>query len=296
MDGGAMAAHYTSSDMLLVPSINFNVLCPGVFRSGYPTKKNFPFLRTLGLRSICYLCPEEYAQPNQKFCEEQGITLARFPMEGNKEPFVDIPELTVHRTLSFLADPVNHPVLIHCNKGKHRTGTICGCLRRLQGWSMVSIFQEYVRFAGDKARSGDQQFIELYHPVLLVRPGPTHSVVASWVDMCYHGRAYTLTSDEATFAAIVAHRSQVSLLGNGQEAASAAGGSKKTQPTGDDGKPPKAAVGGKGVEAMTPLHGGMGSPAGVSALRSPRAVSPTLADIVKEKKDKKENKAKEVAT
>ena len=279
-----------SSGDLLVPSINFNLLCQGVYRSGYPTKKNFPFLCSLGLRSICYLCPEEYAQANQKFCEEQNIVLARFPMEGNKEPFVDIPEEIVHRALSFLSDSNNHPVLIHCNKGKHRTGTICGCLRLLQGWSMVSIFQEYIRFAGDKARSGDQQFIELYHPVLLLRQG---AALASWVDKAYLGRAFTIAPDETTFDAIVAQRGRVSLLSGGHHnKAHLCEEALEKKDTEGQGKHKIAAA----APSSPPLtNAAAPSSPGRNGQLPP---SPPLADLVLSlpKKEKKDKSAKGLAT
>ena len=53
-------------------------------------------------------------------------------------------------------------MLIHCNKGKHRTGCLIGCLRKLQQWSLTTIFDEYRRFSFPKSRSMDQEFIELY--------------------------------------------------------------------------------------------------------------------------------------
>jgi protein tyrosine/serine phosphatase len=62
----------------------------------------------------------------------------------------------------FTVDVRNHPILIHCNKGKHRTGCLVGCLRKLQHWSLVSIFEEYRRFSHPKSRAMDQQFIELF--------------------------------------------------------------------------------------------------------------------------------------
>ncbi len=40
---------------VLIPSINFAMVCPGVYRSGYPSRKNFPFLRKVGIKSIVYL-------------------------------------------------------------------------------------------------------------------------------------------------------------------------------------------------------------------------------------------------
>jgi tyrosine-protein phosphatase SIW14 len=161
----------------LVPTINFSMVCPGVYRSGYPTKKNYSFLCALRLRSILYLCPEDYAESNLKFCEDNGIHVLRFPTEGNKEPFNDISEPLMHRILGAICDTRNLPLLIHCNKGKHRTGTVVACLRHLQGWSLVSIFEEYKRFASDKARVGDQQYVELYHPIVKLTP----PFVAPWV-------------------------------------------------------------------------------------------------------------------
>nr|CCC92869.1 unnamed protein product [Trypanosoma congolense IL3000] len=153
------------------------MVCPGVYRSGYPTRKNYRFIRALKLRTIIYLCPEEYAEANVKFCEENRIKICRFATEGNKEPFMDISETLMHRILTALIDTRLHPVLIHCNKGKHRTGTVAACLRLLQGWSLVSIFQEYRSFAGDKVRMGDMQYVELYRPIVHVSP----QYVADWV-------------------------------------------------------------------------------------------------------------------
>jgi len=75
---------------------------------------------------------------------------------------VDIPEDAIRDALLVLLDSRNHPILIHCNKGKHRTGCLVGCLRKLQRWSLTSIFDEYRRFAGTKVRVLDQQFIELF--------------------------------------------------------------------------------------------------------------------------------------
>jgi hypothetical protein len=37
-----------------------------------------------------------------------------------------------------------------------------GILRKLQNWSITSIFDEYRRFAGGKIRLADQEFIELF--------------------------------------------------------------------------------------------------------------------------------------
>ncbi|KAJ1956586.1 tyrosine-protein phosphatase siw14 [Linderina pennispora] len=152
----------------MYPPENFSMVCPYIYRSGMPKKRNFAFLQKLKLKSILTLILEEYPTQNQKFLAENNITLFQFGVAGNKEPFADIPEDIMCEALLTLMDKRNHPILIHCNKGKHRTGCLVGCLRKLQEWSNTSIFDEYRRFSAPKSRSMDQQFIELFdiQPVL----------------------------------------------------------------------------------------------------------------------------------
>eukprot|EP00013_Stygamoeba_regulata_P006294 CAMPEP_0177630384 /NCGR_PEP_ID=MMETSP0447-20121125/1182_1 /TAXON_ID=0 /ORGANISM="Stygamoeba regulata, Strain BSH-02190019" /LENGTH=183 /DNA_ID=CAMNT_0019131787 /DNA_START=52 /DNA_END=603 /DNA_ORIENTATION=+ len=151
---------------LLIPPLNFAMVAPGIYRSGYPNIKNHRFLKKLGLKSILYLCPEPYSELNHDFIKKNNITLFQFGVHGNKEPFVDIPQDTINEALKVLLDKRNFPILIHCNKGKHRTGCLVGCLRKVQRWSLTYIFDEYTRYAGTKGRILDQQFIELFKPVL----------------------------------------------------------------------------------------------------------------------------------
>ncbi|KNA15366.1 hypothetical protein SOVF_098890 [Spinacia oleracea] len=149
-------------NQFLVPPLNFSFVDNGVFRSGFPEPPNFPFLQSLGLRSIIYLCPEAYPETNLEFIKKNGIKLYKFGIEGHKEPFVNIPDKAIREALKVVLDVRNHPVLIHCKRGKHRTGCLVGCLRKLEKWCLSSIFDEYQRFAGGKARVSDQRFIELF--------------------------------------------------------------------------------------------------------------------------------------
>lgn len=92
----------------------------------------------------------------------------------------------VLEVLEVLLDARCYPMLVLCGQGKHRTGkltpsakshiaittntcnntivlgTIVGCLRKLQNWSLTSIFEEYRRYAGSKVRVLNEQFIELF--------------------------------------------------------------------------------------------------------------------------------------
>ncbi|KAL3627434.1 Tyrosine-protein phosphatase dsp1 [Castilleja foliolosa] len=147
---------------LLVSPLNFSMVDYGIFRSGFPDVSNFLFLKTLGLRSIIYLCPEPYPDANVRFIKENGIRLFQFGVEGSKELFSSIPDDVIRSALEVLLDERNHPLLIHCKRGKHRTGCLVGCLRKWQNWCLASIFDEYQRFAAEKARVSDQRFLESF--------------------------------------------------------------------------------------------------------------------------------------
>ncbi|OEL22086.1 putative tyrosine-protein phosphatase [Dichanthelium oligosanthes] len=146
----------------LVPPLNFAMVDDGIFRSGLPDAANFRFLLSLNLRSIVYLCPGPYPEENARFIRQHGIELHQFGIEGSKEPLVYIPEETIREALKVILDVRNQPVLIHCKRGKHRTGCVVGCLRKLQKWCLSSVFDEYLHFAAAKARSTDQRFMELF--------------------------------------------------------------------------------------------------------------------------------------
>ncbi|KAF1868546.1 hypothetical protein Lal_00035984 [Lupinus albus] len=149
-------------DDFFIPPLNFAMVDNGIFRSGFPEPVNFSFLQTLFLRSIIYLCPEPYPEVNLEFLKSNGIKLYHFGIESHKEPFVNIPEDTICEALRALLDIRNHPVIIHCKRGKHRTGCLVGCYRKMQKWCLSSVFDEYQRFAASKARVSDQIFVELF--------------------------------------------------------------------------------------------------------------------------------------
>mmetsp|Transcript_22196 Transcript_22196/g.31071 ORF Transcript_22196/g.31071 Transcript_22196/m.31071 type:complete len:139 (-) Transcript_22196:245-661(-) len=134
----------------------------GIYRSGFPTKKNFPFLTTLRLKTIVYMCQEEYPPANLKFIDKYGIKLMHFPATGNKEPFTHMSPKVVRAAVTAVMKPENQPALIHCNQGKHRTGCVVGCVRKRMHWSLASVFSEYRRMAHPKERFLDLQFIELF--------------------------------------------------------------------------------------------------------------------------------------
>ncbi|KAG6532107.1 hypothetical protein ZIOFF_005945 [Zingiber officinale] len=68
----------------LVPPLNFAMVNPGVYRSGFLEPTNFPFLRTLKLQSILCLCPDPYPEENMEFLQGNGIRLFQIGIDGYK--------------------------------------------------------------------------------------------------------------------------------------------------------------------------------------------------------------------
>ncbi|CAG8551008.1 10209_t:CDS:2 [Scutellospora calospora] len=123
---------------VMVPPLNFAMVAPGVYRSGHPNRKNFPFLKKLKLKSIIYLSSDEFNEELNQFVNEQKIEVFHYKIDGNK-PFIEIEQKEISSALV----------------------KVLGCLRKLQKWSLTSIFHEYRRFAVTKVLA-DQEFIEIF--------------------------------------------------------------------------------------------------------------------------------------
>ena len=153
------------------PPQNFGMVEEDLYRSSCPGTSAFPFLETLSLRTIIYLSPDRVPDALSKFCEEQKIRLIR-PSGAEKQHqsslTATIAEEAVIESLDTLLDPKHYPTLVTCKLGRHKTGTVIGCLRKLQRWSLSSILAEYRHYADRRLQN--EQFIELFDSDLIRVP------------------------------------------------------------------------------------------------------------------------------
>lgn len=156
-----MQSSFDKDNELIAPE-NFAMVEPGFFRSAFPRTKNISFLKKLGLKTVISLVPEDYPDQMVEFYSSFGIQLFRRGLDGNKWPFKSIDEQTLRQVVFEVLNEANRPVLIHCNKGKHRTGTVVGCIRKARNWALSSIFNEYLLYASPKTRLEDQSLIESF--------------------------------------------------------------------------------------------------------------------------------------
>jgi len=155
---------------MYIPPQNFGYVEEHLFRSGQPNELNFPFLEKLALRTVVWLAPEDPNPLFLDFLDDKRITLHHLGVTSSNNAWDPITEEIVLAAFDILLSTENHPVMVMCNLGRHRTGTVIGCLRKLQRWNLSSVFEEYRRHAGQKVRV-IEQFIELFD-VDLVRTPP----------------------------------------------------------------------------------------------------------------------------
>ncbi|EXJ80197.1 hypothetical protein A1O1_08339 [Capronia coronata CBS 617.96] len=147
--------------------VNFQVIAPGLYRSSYPLVSHFETLTDLELKTIVTLVPQPLSCEYRNFISSNGIVHHHIPILANKDPEVYSSDDTVNKVVKLMLDPTNYPMLIHCNKGKHRSGTICAAFRKVTGWTLEACIEEYERYAKPKDRDLDKVFIERYDASVL---------------------------------------------------------------------------------------------------------------------------------
>lgn len=138
---------------------NYAAVIPGaIYRSAFPQAENFSFLRSLKLKTILTLVEEPFPPEFVEFMRQNGIKQIVVPVPANKE-VIKIEDATMLKALGVALDPTHYPLLIHCNKGKHRTGCTVACLGKLRGDDLQDVLYYYHTHAREKARSLDEDYI-----------------------------------------------------------------------------------------------------------------------------------------
>ncbi|EDU46959.1 Protein tyrosine serine phosphatase [Pyrenophora tritici-repentis] len=167
----------------LIPPFNYGAVIPGcVYRSGYPKEENFGFLKELGIKTILTLVPEPISPAYQNFMKEAGIQHFHAHIRANKGE-VRVESCEMSRALRLIMDRANHPILVHCNKGKHRTGCTIACFRRVLGVDPETVREEYHTYAGPKARFLDEVFFENFDLNLVMWIARQEGWVAPQIDI-----------------------------------------------------------------------------------------------------------------
>jgi protein tyrosine/serine phosphatase len=150
---------------------NFHTVRPGVlYRSGQLSPRGLKRVwHDYGIRTVISLRDTDTpGQPppdlaEEAFCKAEGIAHHRFSPRvwWSADPNLPPPgQQNINEFLRILADPANHPVLVHCFAGCHRTGIHCAVFRiEWDHWSKEEAIDEmkrlgYVNFEGEEDVKG----------------------------------------------------------------------------------------------------------------------------------------------
>ena len=156
---------------------NLRVVEDGVlYRSGQLTEPGLErVIREHQLRTVVTLraarTPGD-ADPDaweEDVCAANGVTHVRLvPRVWGADENGDIPaDVNVRRFLEIMDDPANHPVLVHCYAGIHRTGTMCAIFRmEYQKWPVGRAITEMQRcgFDPEDMHEHIEAYLRAYRP------------------------------------------------------------------------------------------------------------------------------------
>lgn len=161
----------------LIPPFRFSIVEDKLYRGGYPTLRNFRFLRRLELKTICSIIPEAPTCDLADFAETENINLIWYPASKFTSDSVTVDPAKLAEILNKMIDPTQLPLYIHCLDGSNVTGISVMMLRKLQLWETQKLTFEYCRFTRDQTIEKEEtEFVQSFHEEIII-PDP----VASWL-------------------------------------------------------------------------------------------------------------------
>ena len=165
---------------------NFGCVEPGkLYRSGQPGRRALRLmldqhgLRTIVcLRSVEKLRADRLGRQEMLFAQQNGIKLIVMPY-GHTDPVEQ-----AHEFLRIMADPSNHPVLVHCAAGEERSGVMTAIYRMaVNGWTPAEAIREMQEYGFEPEKKPEMARVVETFPATLPPggvgptspPPPTHT-------------------------------------------------------------------------------------------------------------------------
>jgi tyrosine-protein phosphatase SIW14 len=160
--GAGSAAPAGSARLSAIRIDNFGIVNDHYYRGAQPTSADYPDLAALGVKTVIDLTRDGRAD-EKGLVEAAGMKFMRIPLTTTEAPTgADVTEF-----LSLVTDPANQPVYVHCQGGRHRTGTMTAIYRMTRdGWTPARAYEEMkqYRFEGFPGHPELKQFVLGYKP------------------------------------------------------------------------------------------------------------------------------------
>ena len=160
--GAASAAHAANARLSAIKIDNFGVVNDHYYRGAQPTPADFPDLAALGVKTVIDLT-RDGRDDEKSLVEAAGMKFVRIPLTTTEAPA----GMAITQFLALVTDPANQPVYVHCQGGRHRTGTMTAIYRMTQeGWTPARAYEEMkqYRFEGFPGHPELKRFVLGYRP------------------------------------------------------------------------------------------------------------------------------------
>ena len=135
-----------------------------LYRSGQPKGVGLTWVKHFGIRTLINLRkPDSKGTLEEKvYAAENGLNFHNFSIGSSHE---DI-EKTVRRFLAIVDDKSNWPVLVHCSRGKERSGVLSAVFRmEYDRWTNEQALQETYRLGLEEGHMPiPENYIRNYKP------------------------------------------------------------------------------------------------------------------------------------
>src|SRR5712692_8348078 len=140
---------------------NFGRVNANYYRGAQPEGHDYADLAAFGIKTVIDLTRDGDAQ-EPAIVQRLGMKFYRIPMTTHETPS----SAKLAQFLKLVEDPVNQPVYVHCQGGRHRTGVMTAVYRMTdEGWTADQAFAEMkqYKFGPDFLHPEFKDFVYRYH-------------------------------------------------------------------------------------------------------------------------------------
>jgi tyrosine-protein phosphatase SIW14 len=157
VSGLCFSASLSAADIPEIP--NFHPVNDHIYRSGHVPPAGYKALAKLGVKTIVDLRVVDMEEAAA--AQAVGIQYANIPMDGLSAPSND----QITQVLAILDDSSKWPVLVHCRRGKDRTGTVVACYRIAHDrWDNEKALKEAKSYGMSRLERSMQKYILSFQP------------------------------------------------------------------------------------------------------------------------------------
>jgi protein tyrosine/serine phosphatase len=151
-----------SSKVAAIRIDNFGVINDNYYRGAQPKGDDYRDLAALGIKTVIDLT-KDGREDEQGLVESAGMKFYRIPLTTSERPSDE----AIAEFLKLVDDPAKQPVYVHCQGGRHRTGTMTAVYRMTQDhWTAAKAYEEMkqYRFEGFPGHPALKDFVMHYTP------------------------------------------------------------------------------------------------------------------------------------